>query len=355
LIDNTSHFEKLIEIEKFSRDNIQTFSDHKISNLTKFSPLADFESSIQDVLSEVSKIERDIQPVCDKIRLHKVRAKYYAGLINQQELELQWKKWHSEVDILVLQNEATGKNIGLKCSKRGNDVYRYRIKERFREIEFVASDCDYDNFNPNDANKTTNGLFFTLTYDTKRCTKSQAWKNVGIEYNRFVSHLKRKYGKFSVIRCFESFANGYPHVHAVALFESKRFDVFEHYPTNDIMQGSTYRINEKRKFESSWHSNIDVLAINNMGKAIHYITKYLRKTNNEDSPKYATTQSLLWIHNKRSFSISGQFKKLLEAYRLESKLHNSNKKLRQSRIDGSVIIEKMEFCRCVSIEITSNL
>jgi len=316
------------------------------SNLDEFSPLSDFENAIQDSLTEVSGLLHELKH--KKIRLNKVRAQYNAGLINQLELESIWKKWHSEIDVLVLQND-DGKSIGMKCSKRGNDVYRYRIKERFREIDYLASDLDFDVFNPNDKDKTTNGLFFTLTYDTKRCTKSEAWQNIGIEYNRFVSHIKRKYGNVTIIRCFESFANGYPHIHAVALFESSNFDVFEHYPTNDIMQGSTYRIKEKRSFESSWHSNIDVLAINNMGRAINYITKYLRKTNNEDSPKYATTQSLLWIHNKRSFSISGKFKKELEAYRLESKLHNSNKKLCQLDLSGDIIPENWHFVGIFSL------
>lgn len=82
------------------------------------------------------------------------------------------------------------------------------------------------------------------------------------------------------------------------------------------MGGSTFRIQEKRKFES-WHSHVDVLAINNMGRGLRYITKYLRKTNNADNPKYAKTQSLLWINQKRAFSISQRFTKSLKIYRLE--------------------------------------
>jgi hypothetical protein len=319
--------------------------------LDEFSPLSDFENAIQDSLSEVSKIFHvpGVKTTSkEKIRLYKVRSQYNAGLVDQQQLESLWKQWKDEPEFLIIQNQDTGENLAMKCSKRGNDVYQYRIKERFREIDYLASDLDYDNFSPNDTDKKTNALFVTLTYDTKRCTQSESWNNIGKEYNRWISNLKRKFGKFSGIRCFESFVNGYPHIHALIFFEDRKFDVFEHCPTNDIMQGSTYRIQEKKQFQS-WHSNVDVLAVNNMSQALHYITKYLKKSNNEDSPKYATTQSLLWVHNKRSFSISGKFKKQLEAYRLERQLHNSNKIIRQLDISGNVIHEKWNFVGIYSL------
>ena len=343
------------EISKYSSriltesSHITNFSDHKITNLDKFSSLADFENSIQDVLCEVSKIEHDFKPKIEKIRLHKIRSQYHSGLIAQNQLESIWKKWRDQAEYMILQNDDMQK-IAIKCSKRGNDVYQYRIKERFKEIDMLASSLNFDTFKPNNKNKKSNALFVTLTYDTKLKSSMEAWHDIGNEFNRFTSNLKRKFGKFSIIRCFESFANGYPHVHMLILFDDKKFNVFEHFPTNDIMQGSTYRIKEKSRFEASWHSHVDVLAVNNMGQAVNYITKYLRKTNNEDSPKYATTQSLLWINNKRSFSISGKFKKLLESYRLEALMHNSNKKLVQLTLAGREISENWEFVGIYSLE-----
>jgi len=348
LFSKISHFGKLAKIENPSHNIITSYDDKKTSNLDKFSSISDFVNSIQDVLSEVSKIEHDIKPILEKIRLHKIRSQYHAGLIIQSELESIWKKWRDQAEFMIIQNDDM-KSIAMKCSKRGNDVYQYRIKERFKEIDMLSSDLDFNVFDPNDKNKKSNALFVTLTYDTKLKSSMQAWGSIGIEYNRFVSNLKRKFGKFSVIRCFESFGNGYPHVHMLILFDDKKFNVFEHFPTNDIMQGSTYRIKEKSRFESSWHSHVDVLAVNNMGQAINYITKYLRKTNNEDSPKYATTQSLLWINNKRSFSISGKFREMLESYRLEVKLHNSNKKLVQLTIAGEEIEQNWNFVGIFSL------
>ena len=58
-----------------------------------------------------------------------------------------------------------------------------------------------------------------------------------------------------------------------------------------------------------------------MGQAVRYITKYLRKPNNDTDVKYQTTQTSLWVHNRQSFSISADFKKKLQAYRLDHDWH----------------------------------
>ena len=116
--------------------------------------------------------------------------------------------------------------FALKCSKRGNDVYRQRVYRRFKGLASLVEKKSF--FNPKDRkqNKKTRALFVTLTYDTKRCSFDHAWKNIGIEFNRFMSHVRKKFGKVSSCRVFEAFANGHPHIHCVLLFEEKEFKVF---------------------------------------------------------------------------------------------------------------------------------
>jgi len=116
--------------------------------------------------------------------------------------------------------------FAIKCSKRGNDVYRNRVYRRFKGLVRLAKKTIF--FNPKDRNhnKTTRALFVTLTYDTKLCSFDDAWKNIGIEFNRFMSHIRKKFGKVSSCRVFESFKNGHPHVHCVLLFEEYDFKVF---------------------------------------------------------------------------------------------------------------------------------
>ena len=198
---------------------------------------------IQSASKDLAKIEHQIE---EKIRLSHVRKQYNAGIIDILELVKLWNIWKNQNEYIVLQNEEQNKIIALLCSKRGNAFYQFRVNNAFKDIDKLAYDLDYDLFKPNDTNKQTNALFVTLTYNTKLKNESNAWQLIGKDFNIYISNLRRKYGKVSFIRCFESFTNGYPHAHVLLLFDSKQFEVFEHYPHNDIMQGSTFRIQEKK-------------------------------------------------------------------------------------------------------------
>ena len=122
------------------------------------------------------------------------------------------KKWTNDV-------------CAVKCAKRGNDVYKSRVERRFRGICRLSENLIF--FNPKDrnSNRTTKALFLTLTYDTKRSSYSEAWKSIGVEFNSFMAKIRKEFGKVSSCRVFESFENGYPHIHCILLFE-KEFSVF---------------------------------------------------------------------------------------------------------------------------------
>ncbi|MCW3994482.1 MAG: hypothetical protein NWE85_07985, partial [Candidatus Bathyarchaeota archaeon] len=73
--------------------------------------------------------------------------------------------------ILSRYNEKEWKNefFAVKCAKRGNDVYRFRVYRRFKGLCSMADDLIF--FNPKDrGKKKTRALWVTLTYDTKRCS-----------------------------------------------------------------------------------------------------------------------------------------------------------------------------------------
>ena len=84
-------------------------------------------------------------------------------------------------------------------------------------------------FNPKDRNneKNTSALWVTLTYDTKLCSYKEAWEQIGIEFNNFMAYVRSNFGKVSCCRVFESFENGYPHIHCILLFQEYTFSVFK--------------------------------------------------------------------------------------------------------------------------------
>ena len=273
-----------------------------------------------------------------KIRLGKVRDCLNRGVISDNDLIELYKNWRDQNEYLVLcyhRRDFMLEYRAIKCSKRGNDVYNWRINQKFKELEVLANFYgDSKIFDINQAEPTTNCLLVTFTYDTKLKNKIDAWHDVSLEYNRAITRLRQKFGKISVLRVWESFRNGYPHIHAILLFDDKRFNVFEHWATNNK---STYRIQEKAEFSKVWHSNVDVLAVSSVRGAVGYLIKYLKKVHSGDS-KHNLTLANLWINHKQSFAISGNFSERLANIRLDLRnLRNSKRPMIQTTLEGEKI------------------
>jgi hypothetical protein len=89
-----------------------------------------------------------------------------------------------------------------------------------------------------------------------------------------------------------------------------------------------------------------------MKKATNYVSKYQMKVSQgREAPSTQTTldqhqagsktMALMWLHRKRSFSVSGSFGRLW--HDLIRSLHNSNM-VRQVDLEGNVVLmEKWEF------------
>jgi hypothetical protein len=211
-----------------------------------------------------------------------------------------------------------------KVSKRGNDVYRAKLRKRFsdlsslltisNDIELLQGKIDSSNL-----------LFITLTYDTKICSQNTAFNNIGTELNLFLSSMKQKYGHLSVLRCFETFENGYPHLHLIIYFHEHRFPVFQQYNKKGA---KVYRVSNQslHTIESYWHSFVKVEGVRSAG-AVAYLLKYILKEQYYDK---TNTIGHLWFYHKQSYSISRDFTESLEALfqrtalRLDSNMSNSN-------------------------------
>jgi len=235
--------------------------------------------------------------------------------------------------ILSRWNETEWKNdvFAVKCAKRGNDVYCYRVCRRFKGLRLEAGDVVF--FNPkNRGAKKTRALWVTLTYDTKMCSFKGTWRNVGTEFNRFTAYVRKKFGKVACCRVFESFENGYPHIHCILLFEATWFTVFRD-------KKGQFRIHSKTVIAGGWRSNIDVKAMSSLAGGFNYQKKYLLKNIDVEKAdsKGLKTLALCWAYRKRASSVSGPFRQLLSD--LTNSMHNSNRKLRQVTLSGEVLLE----------------
>ena len=98
------------------------------------------------------------------------------------EIVEQYVEWVNDVKYMILSRRDGFKNeiFAVKCAKRGNDVNRWRVYRRFKGLCSMADDLVFFNRKDRGAKKTR-ALWVTLTYDVKRCSFKEAWRNVGVE------------------------------------------------------------------------------------------------------------------------------------------------------------------------------
>ena len=273
----------------------------------------------------------------ERIRLQSTRFNlFYEGVDGAYLINCavpQYLKWVKQSEYLLFGQysavEGYTRFWASLASKRGNKKYGQRLDEKFKELQGLP-DTKFFNYKDRGSRHKTRGLYGTLTYAHKGLTVGEAWQQVGIDYNRFITAFRKKYGKTSVLRVWESQQNGYPHIHFLAICENQEFNTF-HY-------NNKWRVDEKDTIANMWKGGFsDIEALSSTKGGMTYISKYLGKlhtigsqvpdeeyTTNEDSlsnlvsKASVLTLSMMWLFRKRAFSLSGS---LVESIR---ELHNSN-------------------------------
>jgi len=248
----------------------------------------------------------------------KPRLAYYQGLMSYENPDLDYiqrafREWSQYREWLLFRGIDHAGNSHWRASlmaKRGNSVYAWRLKKQLKAL--ISGLPDQVFFDRGEGVKTTKALFVTLTYRRQGLRLDQAWEFIGVDYNRWISKLRNKYGRIDAIRVWEAQQDGYPHIHVILIFEKKEFKVFRY--------NQAWRIEEKSCFE--WeHGFVDVEALQSIRGGVRYVVKYLGKLHNVTGLSYTVqgqdtnlqsllskvsvlTLSLMWIFHKRSFAVS---------------------------------------------------
>lgn len=241
-----------------------------------------------------------------------------SGVYDQDNIVFNYERWVSEDRYMVLAHQreewvsdgGSFEYVAVKCSKRGNDVYQARVAGRLDGLGSRVLNVSYDYRKV----PLANVLFATLTYDTKLCSFAEAWQNIGAELNRFKANIQSKYGRVSAFRTWESYGNGYPHVHVILIFQDYEFPVFLSYSENKRGQlVPVWRVKEKLDLERYWHSHIDVRAVDSVKGGIGYVKKYASKCAHYSSVdrKSVKTLAMCWVFRKKAYYVSGEFRKAL--------------------------------------------
>jgi hypothetical protein len=241
--------------------------------------------------------------------------------------------------IVVGWNESTQRfEYGaFRSAKRGDPKYAMQTKSRFYGLFRSLPSEDF--FSWGDRGRVSSPLLFvTHTVDPSRISLAGSWLDVGSEFNRWISLLRSKFGKISVVRTWDSHESGFCHVHALLMFHDRSFDGYLHHGRKGK---TTYRLSNRSELatiKAGWKAGFsDVQMCSSVSSAGRYLGKYLTKCvdHAKTDSKGVKTLALAWYFGKRSFSISGDF---IDAYHdLIQASDNSNRVGLQLRLSGSPI------------------
>jgi hypothetical protein len=196
--------------------------------------------------------------------------------------------------------------IYVKAAKRGNDVANRILATKMKKVRNILSGYD-----PNPDGVHTNMLFVTLTWDTKICGRSEAWKYIGDEWNCFMANLNNLYGgNVKFVRSWESFSNGYPHIHALIYFPNWKFPYLRH-------DDGSYRLPYELKdyIDRLWHSHVDVIAMTkkDISARLKDVLSYVVKFEDSHVPyeqwneKEKLTMTALWFFGLQQYGITSKW------------------------------------------------
>ena len=202
----------------------------------------------------------------------KSRFGYYKSVLSREKPNLDdiidaFICWSHFVEYLIFRKE----NIytyhkeyrAVKAAKRGNDVYSWRLDKRLKHL-FDLPQIEFFNYKDRNSIQKTRAIFATFTYDRNE-RLDMLWEDVGKDFNRWISTMRRRYGKISIIRCWEAQQDGYPPIHCVLLFHETEFSTF--------FYNGKWRVSEKREIKELWKWGFsDIFTLHSLGAGVGYMS-----------------------------------------------------------------------------------
>jgi hypothetical protein len=276
-----------------------------------------------------------------------------------------YERWVTSPEALLLQgtHTETGEKrlIGVKCSKRGNDVFNKRLDKKLAFLSDLKSE-GFEFFDSADftLNKKvfSSALWVTLTFDSKICSLDDAWRRIEDDWNKYITNLRNKYGQIMALKFIQAFpgkkqgkrglAFAYPHIHAVLLFKESKFSVYpqivEKNEVDDSMKEVSlrYRIHEKDEFveQGKYHSNVDVQALRTFKSISNYCRKYGQGTYDVVSKEGEVNEEALinctmgFFYHKQSYSASRALQSELSDLIRHMRISKGSDPKFQARLDG---------------------
>lgn len=254
--------------------------------------------------------------------------------------------WRNDNIYLCFRGETPKKEIKYfyqKASKRGNDVYRWRVKNRFKKIlDFSEENKDLSFIEKSEDGRFSSHLLkLTLTVNPSNYSLNDFNARIcSKELDRQIKRIRNVYPNVKVSRTYEVFtdkAKGFLHVNLMLFFPTYSFLVFLYVNKRNERSWRLKNLKDKTFFQNSWRCGfVDVRAVSTANDLLEYCLKYHIKyfKNVKAKGNQDLTLSVLTLFNKRAFSIPDSFTNAIISYshslsadidssRLDTIMHNS--------------------------------
>jgi len=274
------------------------------------------------------------------------RKEYFSNACSLDEACVSISEWRGMNMYLCFKGETSkreAKYYYQKASKRGNDVYRWRVKKRFQKIlEFSEENKELSFIEESkDGGFSSRLLKLTLTVDPGKYVLNDFNSKIcSKELDKQIKRIRNVYPNVKVSRTYEVFtdkAKGFLHVNLVLFFPSYSFPVFLHKNKKKKQSWRLKNREDKSFFKGSWGCGfVDVRAVSTAHDLLEYCLKYHIKyfRNVKAKGNQDLTLSVLTLFNKRAFSVPDSFTDAIISYsqslgitevspRLDIVMHNS--------------------------------
>ena len=152
-----------------------------------------------------------------------------------------------------------------RVPKRGDELYCKRVLARFNEVKEMAGQWKDYAVQLKRRKYVTKCVFLTLTYAQRGTT---SWEQIGKHWNRFISAMRKRYGRISTIRVWESQDDTTAHIHALLFCHDYEFSVFPTRP--EWAKRIVWRLDEKRSIETLWGEGFsDLQGVDSVPKVLN--------------------------------------------------------------------------------------
>ncbi len=254
--------------------------------------------------------------------LKDVRRRFEEGFYGVDDVVSSYHVWLSRIFYVVVSRFNLSKGdyeyAMFRGLKRGDNRYGFLTCSKFWRLGRFGEDLSYFNRSSHGVVRGS-GLLATLEYDANRFSLPEAWSRVGVDFNRFMSHIRKLYGRVSIVRVWESHESGYPHIHVSLTFGDYAFNGRRMW--NKRKGNWVFRVIgvEFKDLKGCWSQDrygfSDFEMVDNFSGGIRYLAKYLAKSTSAKKAgvKGIRTLAMCWIFRKRSFGFSGDLFKVDES------------------------------------------